>query len=145
MTMIEIFPEQEGKEEEDWKRYDPACERIDTAVKAIWLLYRRARWAALEELMGIPRSEMERIFGQFDMQYVASDHGRIRSESQVFSLLRMFNIEVEEVVNRRKKTTRKRKVNPLLAAAMGMILDYRYIYSRARGDKSGNTGQETAC
>jgi hypothetical protein len=141
--MLEIYPGPEGKEE-DWKKYDPACERLDTAVKAIWLLYRRARWAALEELMGIPRSEMERIFGQFDMLYVASDHGRIRSESQVFSLLRMFNLEVEEVVNRRKKIVRKRKVNPLLAAAMQLVVDYQWMYRKARG-KNGNTETTTAC
>jgi hypothetical protein len=133
--MIEIIPE-EGRREEDWRRYDPACERIDTAVKAIWLLYRRARWNLLEEVMGMDRSDLERIFGQFDMQFVASDHGRIRTESQVFALLRAFNMEVDVKRGGSRytgKVTRKRKINPLLAAAMGMVLDYKYIYCKQRG------------
>lgn len=46
--------------------YDPRCERVETAVKAVWLLYRRAKWDLLA-IMGIPRREFEPLFASFDL------------------------------------------------------------------------------
>lgn len=46
--------------------YDPRCERFETAVKAIWLLYRRSKWDLLA-LMGLPRADFEPIFTTFDL------------------------------------------------------------------------------
>jgi len=135
--MIEYFPEPEGKKEEDWKKYDPSCERLDVAVKAVWLLYRRAKWEILEDLTGMEQEDLEAIFEQFDLLHISSDHGRIRSENQVFSLLRMFNqtTEVEKVVNQHKTVSEKRSINPLLGAAMQLVIDYQWIYRKARGEK----------
>lgn len=141
--LIEEFPETGGrKEEEVWREYDPACERLDVAIKAIWLLYRRARWAILEDLTGMERCALEPIFVQFDMLHISSDHGRIRSDTQVFTLLRMFNQEVEEekVVNRHKKIIVKRKINPLLGAAAQLVADYEWIYRKARGRRNESSG-----
>jgi hypothetical protein len=67
--------------------YDPACERIDTAIKAIWLLFRRARWGLLAEV-GMPRRQVEEDLVRFDLEQIASDNGRIRSEMQCWLLIR---------------------------------------------------------
>lgn len=141
---IEEYPEAEG-EEEAWRHHDPSCERLDTAIKAIWLLYRRARWTILEELLGLPRSELERIFGQFDMRYVASDHGKLRSETQCFALLRMFNMEVEEErrINRYKTEVVRRRVNPLLAAAFQLVSDYMWVFSGSRKVNHGRPREQS--
>lgn len=46
--------------------YDPACERVETAVKAIWLLYRRAKWNLLE-VAGLPREQIEPLLAAYDL------------------------------------------------------------------------------
>ena len=45
--------------------YDPLCERVETAIKAIWLLYLRAKWPLLAQI-GLSRAEFEPIFAAFD-------------------------------------------------------------------------------
>ena len=45
-------------------RYDPACERIDTAIKAIWKLYREE--VGTTRGAGLARKEMEEVFDEFD-------------------------------------------------------------------------------
>lgn len=46
--------------------YDPRCERVEVALRAIWLLFRRAKWDLLL-LCGLPRAEFEPLFEAFDL------------------------------------------------------------------------------
>lgn len=46
--------------------YDPRCERVEVALRAIWLLFRRAKWELLA-LTGLPRREFEPLFEAFDL------------------------------------------------------------------------------
>ncbi len=98
-------------------RYDPACERIDTAIKAIWKLYRRGKWVLLSEL-GLTRKEMEEVFDEFDGLYITTDHGLLYQEATVQQLIR-FEFD--------KKGTRK-----ILAAATEMIARYIWTYQDER-------------
>ncbi|GHO44548.1 hypothetical protein KSX_27110 [Ktedonospora formicarum] len=66
--------------------YDPACMRFDTAIRAVWILYRRGKWRELETL-GLNRSECEPIFQQFDMECIFADNGLIKTESETFELI----------------------------------------------------------
>jgi len=73
------------------QNYDPACERIDTAVKAIFLLYRRGRWEVLCRLFPqMKRREIEAAFERFDDRFIQSYGGKITTEKQVFALMRCF-------------------------------------------------------
>jgi hypothetical protein len=67
--------------------YDPQCERVDTAVKAIWLLFRWGKWQLLEQI-GMPRDAVEEDLVRFDMEEVVADHGRIHTEAQTLKLRR---------------------------------------------------------
>lgn len=105
--------------------YDPACERIDTAIKAMWLLYRRGKAGLIAERMGLPRSEVEDKFLAFDLRYIQSERGRITTEKQVFNLIRSF----EEVETYRDEFggLHVRHHNPLVIAAMHMTVEYQWI------------------
>jgi hypothetical protein len=76
-----------GDARSQFERYDPACERIDTAIKAIWKLYRRGKWVLLSEL-GLTRREMEALFDEFDAVYITTDHGLIYQEATVQQFIR---------------------------------------------------------
>ena len=67
--------------------YDPTCERLDTAVKALWLLYRWGMWGYLAEV-GLNKREVERDLARFDYEVIVSERGRIRTEEQCFALVR---------------------------------------------------------
>ena len=104
--------------------FDPACERVDTAIKAMWLLYRRGKAGLIAERMHVPKREIEDKFLAFDLRYIQSERGRITSEKQVFNLIRMFNeTEVVEIDGRRQVRTH----NPLLVAAMHLVVEYQWI------------------
>jgi hypothetical protein len=61
--------------------YDPACERTDVAIKAVWRLFLRGHWEQLKEL-GLVRRHYEARLEE------ASDHtGRLVTEGQVLELL----------------------------------------------------------
>jgi hypothetical protein len=98
-------------------RYDPACERIDTAVKAIWKLYRRGKWGCLSEL-GLTRKEMEEVFDEFDALYITTDHGLLYQEATVQQLLKF---------EKDKRGTRK-----ILGAAVEMIARYIWAFQDER-------------
>lgn len=67
-------------------RYDPACERLDTAIKGIWRLWRRGKWSCLAEL-GLTRREFEDLFEEFDITHITTDHGLIYQEATVEQLI----------------------------------------------------------
>lgn len=92
--------------------YDPACERFDVAIKAIWLLYRWARWGLLAEL-GLARAEVQVAFGRFDYEQISSERGRLRTEEQCFGLIRYYPA--------------------VLLAAIELLKRYQAITSRSRG------------
>ena len=98
-------------------RYDPACERIDTAVKAIWKLFRRRKWGLLAEI-GLARNEFEELFDEFDYTYITTDHGLLYQEATVQQLMR-FEDE--------KLGTKK-----ILGAAMELIARYIWTYQDER-------------
>jgi len=100
--------------------YDPACARIDTAIKAMWLLYRRGKTKLLAEWLLMDKREVESRFLEFDLRYIQSESGRITSEKQVFRLLRLFN-EMDE---------RGRIENPLLGGALFMVTEYQQLTRR---------------
>ena len=100
-------------------KYDPACERIDTAIKAIWLLFRRRKWGLLAEL-GLIRKEMEELFDQFDYTYITTDHGRLYQEATVQQLIRY---------EHEKLGTKK-----ILGAATELIARYIWTYQDERKD-----------
>lgn len=45
--------------------YDPRCERIETAVKALWLLWMRRKWDLLE-IAGLHREDIDPLFTAYD-------------------------------------------------------------------------------
>lgn len=78
--------------------FDPACASPITAVKAIFLLWRRGRWALLQRVFpAIPRERLDLIFTIFDEVFVEGERG-IRTEEQVFELVRMFPPMAEAAV-----------------------------------------------
>jgi hypothetical protein len=101
------------------ERYDPACERIDTAVKAIWKLYRRGKWGCLSEY-GLTRKEMEPIFEEFDAEFITTDHGLLYQEATVQHLLKF---------EKEKRGTQK-----ILEAATKMIASYILAFQDERRD-----------
>jgi hypothetical protein len=98
-------------------RYDPACERVDVAVKAIWKLYRRGKWSCLSEY-GLTRKEMEPIFDEFGGLYITTDHGLFYQEATVQQLIRY---------EHEKRGTRK-----ILEAAVKMIASYILAFQDER-------------
>jgi hypothetical protein len=57
----------EGKEQSTPSRQSRSHARCYVAIKAIFLLWKRARWEALEQLfIGVPRWEIDRGFQAFD-------------------------------------------------------------------------------
>lgn len=114
-------------------KYDPACDRIDTAIKAMWLLYRRGKVNILADWMQLPRAEVEARFLDFDLRYIQSDRGKIVSEKQVFRLIRSFN--QEEIVRDDEGRVHVRTHNPLIVGALHMVAEYQWI---SRGERGGN-------
>lgn len=104
--------------------WDPACERVDTAIKAMWLLYRRGKAGLIAERMGLPRREVEERFLAFDLRYIQSERGRITTEKQVFNLIRVFNQTEVVLIDGHKQV---RIHNPLLVAAMHLVVEYQWI------------------
>ncbi len=98
-------------------RYDPACERIDTAIKAIWKLYRRGKWGCLSEL-GLTRKEMEEVFDEFDSLYITTDHGLLYQEATVQQLIKFEHD--------------KRGTKMILTAAMELVARYIWTYQDER-------------
>jgi predicted trehalose synthase len=45
--------------------YDARCERVETAVKALWLLWMRRKWDLLE-MAGLSRDEVDPLFTAYD-------------------------------------------------------------------------------
>lgn len=45
--------------------YDPHCERVETAVKALWLLWMRRKWDLLE-IAGLKREDIDPLFTAYD-------------------------------------------------------------------------------
>lgn len=66
--------------------WDEQCLKLSTAVKAIWILYRRGKWDLLE-CIGFPRKEYEHLFIKFDLQHITSEHGLLRTERQVIAVM----------------------------------------------------------
>ena len=105
--------------------YDPACERIDTAIKAMWLLYRRGKVGLIAERVGLPKREVYERFLAFDLRFIQSERGRITSEKQVFNLIRSF--ETIETYQDERGGIHVRHHNPLVIAAMHMTAEYIWI------------------
>lgn len=66
---------------------------VSTAIKAIWLLYRRGKWPLLESI-GVSQSLYEGLFREFDTRYITSDHGLLRQEAQVHAFLQFVGPDV---------------------------------------------------
>lgn len=81
-------------EETSSKRvFDPPCARPDIAIKAIFLLWRRGKWELLLDLFpGIEREEIEARMQAFDDKYIEGE-GRIRTEEQVFALVKTWPMQ----------------------------------------------------
>lgn len=90
-------------------KFDPALARVDTAVKAIWQLYRWERWELLASL-GVDREKYEPIFHQFDEEHIISDHGLLES-NHVPKLLKVCGPELVarslEILERYQMMTRE--------------------------------------
>lgn len=71
--------------------YDPRCEDVATAIKALWRCYAKHKdnrgWYMLEE-MGLRRSTYEPYFERFDFLYITTDHGLLHTHSQIVQFLR---------------------------------------------------------
>lgn len=93
--------------------YDPECERFDTAVKAIWLLYRWGMWGYLTQI-GLEKRAVEQEFARFDYEHIVGERGRIRTEEQCFHLIRYCPV--------------------VLSAAMLMMKRYAAVTSVSRSD-----------
>lgn len=66
------------------ERFDHACARYDTGIKAVYLLWRRAKWSLLRDIFpGVSRAEIEEGFRAFGGE-------KIRTEAQVFGLVQAF-------------------------------------------------------
>jgi len=109
-----------------YRDFDPACTRIDKAVAAIWLLYRRAKWALLDDL-GLRRHVVEPIFGAYDMRYISTDHGRIHTEKQAAHLIGMYpqvEIAALDLISRYLRLTQDGRAEYYLrrARAQAMLL-----------------------
>lgn len=102
--------------------YDPACARVETALRAIWMLYRRDKWVLLEE-MGIPKAEFQMEFQEFGDQY---DIGRyLRGDRQTLEFLTYFRrLDIRLAVR-------------LLSAAVWMIGSYMTQRRRIRASYYG--------
>lgn len=71
--------------------YDPRCEDVATAIRAIWRAYTRHKdnrgWYMLEEL-GLRRALYEPLFERFDHLYITTDHGLLHTHGQIVQFLR---------------------------------------------------------
>lgn len=88
--------------------YDPECARIETALKAIWLLYRRDKWKLLEPY-GVSQAEFQMFFVIFEEQYGIH---RLRTDRQTVLFL-----------NYLRRVDRRLAIR-LLSAALQLIGDY---------------------
>jgi hypothetical protein len=92
--------------------YDPECERLDVAIRAIWLLYRRGRWELLGRV-GLDRASVELPFETFDYDRLTNERGRLRTEGDCYELIRYAPL--------------------VLHAALQMMKLYQAVTSRSRG------------
>lgn len=64
--------------------YDPRCTRIEVALRAIWLLYRRGKWDLLAEC-GITKARFDTLFWAFDERLETE---KLRTDQQTLAFLR---------------------------------------------------------
>ena len=69
--------------------FDTACLTIPTAVKALWLLYRRGRWDLLKRV-GVKRGQAERVLLGFEDAGTFGVGGNLKSQKQMKALLRTY-------------------------------------------------------
>lgn len=62
--------------------FDLDCLTLETAIRAVWILYRRGKWNLLEEI-GLSKERYNERFYKFDTEYIMSDHGLLRRAQQV--------------------------------------------------------------
>lgn len=68
--------------------YDPRCTRIEVALRAIWLLYRRKKWDLLERA-GIDQETFDILFWAYaDQLLTENGEARIRTDQQTLAFLR---------------------------------------------------------
>lgn len=73
------------------------CLKLDTGVRAIWLLYRWGRWDLLGQL-GLSR-DYETDLETFDDHNIISDRGRINREKQVIQLIKFNPPVLQAAIN----------------------------------------------
>lgn len=61
--------------------FDRECLKLNTAIRAVWILYRRGRWELLESIM-LPRWKYEKPFLDYDNKHIFTEHGLIRTDRQ---------------------------------------------------------------
>lgn len=69
--------------------YDKECLTIPTAVKAIWMLYRRGRWDLLKRV-GLKQGEAEPVFLEFEDAGTFGVGGSLKSQRQVRALIHAY-------------------------------------------------------
>lgn len=78
------------------ENFDPACLLIPTAVKALWLAYKRGHWEVLRKL-GLRREDIDEPFKMYDALRVARTPG-LRGNKQVLALLKAYPPIVDAAV-----------------------------------------------
>ena len=91
--------------------YDPHCESLLTATRAIWMLYLRGKWDLLAQY-GITRA-YEPDFELFNISYIQREDGKLGRDVEVFALIRYLPM-ITQVANRlvgdyQYKTRKSRK------------------------------------
>lgn len=101
--------------------YDPACARIETALRGIWALYTKPRagdsWQMLGG-MGLDQETFEPLFQEFGDQYDIGKH--LRTDRQTIEFLSYFRrVDIRLAIR-------------LLSAAVWMIGEYMTRRRRMR-------------
>jgi hypothetical protein len=71
----------------------PNLERIDTAIKSIWRMYKWGRWGWLEAI-GVGRDAYERRFQEFDQEHITNADGVLQRPEHVMTFLQSIGPEI---------------------------------------------------
>jgi hypothetical protein len=96
--------------------FDPACLHISTAIRAIWLLWRRAAWKQLNDL-GLSQADIDKQFTDFDEREIPEGQQRLNDNDQAIELINAVSADLRD---------------KMLSAAVVMVAMYSAIYREAQ-------------
>lgn len=76
--------------------YDADSETIPTAIRAIWLAFKRGQWELLRQL-GLSRKEMEEPLRKFDATRLARDD-RLVGKAQLYEAIQVYPPVVDAAI-----------------------------------------------